>query len=444
MQFFGVPMWMVLVWLFVLGTVFGSFLNVCVYRIPQHLRLRDQIRGLWSPPSRCPRCGTQIAKFDNVPVLGWLWLRGRCRTCRLPISIRYPLVELANGLLLVLLYWFEVPGGFDVTVHDGSLFTPLFAEPTNDWSAMTWLNVRFFYHVVLVEALLVASLIDIDLQIIPDASTLPAMVIGVVVAAATGQVFLVPIWFQDPSMMRTLAELFPSFTSVLSTTEVPEWTRLYPHWHGLAVSLAGLVVGGGSIWIVRILGHWILRQEAMGFGDVILMAMIGSFLGWQPTLVVFFIAPACALAVIAVSWIFRRQREIPYGPYLSLATLILLLFWQQIWPVAERWFDLGPLVPITAVCGIVMLAGSLQLVQLGKRALGIPMYPSDTVEEWTSADQLSFLAGETVDVRQGQWRTNDWPGTLSGRGVAHEDVWRRGTNHQNSALLRGSSNSTLK
>ena len=75
---YDLPGWIVLLWLFVLGATIGSFLNVCIYRIPQHERFLDQIRGLWSPPSRCPRCGTRIQMRDNIPIFGWLRLRGRC------------------------------------------------------------------------------------------------------------------------------------------------------------------------------------------------------------------------------------------------------------------------------------------------------------------------------------------------------------------------------
>jgi leader peptidase (prepilin peptidase)/N-methyltransferase len=168
----------------------------------------------------------------------------------------------------------------------------------------------------------------------------------------------------------------------------------------------------------------------MGFGDVILLATIGSFLGWQAAVVVFFLAPVCALAVVAVSLLFWRRREIPYGPYLSLAALWVLLGWKSVWPVADRIFSLGPAIPVLACLMAVLLVAALVMVQGVKRLLGIPLYEPDWIEEWTSADQLHHYDGENTDRQQGQWRTNQWPGTVSGRGTIHYERWRRHTGSQ--------------
>ncbi|MGH7200867.1 MAG: prepilin peptidase [Planctomycetaceae bacterium] len=428
---FDVPLWFLLPYLFLVGAVLGSFLNVCIYRIPRHEDLRSQLTGLWSPPSHCPRCRHRIPLRDNVPILGWLRLRGRCRFCRGRISPRYPLIELFNGLLFVIVYWAEIPFDADAAAEAARLATPLgpqmFAAP-HETAFLFW---RYAYHMVLLEALLVASMIDIDLRIIPDGSTLPAMLIGVVAAFASGRLFLVPVWFQEPGLVRTLGDFLPAWLvglTDLGDAVSPAWIAEHPHWHGLAVSVAGLVVGGGLVWVVRIIGQWTLRQEAMGFGDVILMALIGSYLGWQPTIVVFFLAPVCALAVVALAFVFRRQREIPYGPYLSAAALLLLAFWPSIWPIAERFFSIGPLLAPVAVAGVVSLAASLMLMQFVKRLLGIPLAPpqEEWIEEWTSADQLTFFAGESVDHQQGRWRSDEWPGIAAGRGTLHEQRWKHG------------------
>jgi len=197
--------------------------------------------------------------------------------------------------------------------------------------------------------------------------------------------------------------------------------------HGLAVSLAGIVVGGGSVWMVRIIGQWVLKREAMGFGDVVLMATIGSFLGWQPTLVVFFIAPVCALVVVAALWLFRRDREIPYGPYLSLATLILLIGWKHIWPAAERVFSLGFFVPAMGLLMCALLYLSLQMMQWTKRLLGIPDFvPAEEETIWQSADQLFHFAGDNADHQRTGWRRPQWPGVSAGRGSLNEQRWRSG------------------
>ena len=424
------PLWFILASLFVIGSVIGSFLNVCIYRTPQHEKLGRQLRALWSPRSNCPGCHNEILFVDNIPVIGWLKLRGRCRFCKMRISPRYPLVELFNGLLFVAVYWFEVPGGILASLADSSVYSVRGPQGFGGLSPLALMHWRYAYHMVLLEALVVASFIDFDHKIIPDASTLPAMAVGVLGGWALGQVHLVPFWFQDPSLLRTLQIVLPeNLQPLLSGSAVPGWIFRHPHLHGLLVSLIGLAAGGGIIWIVRIIGSWDLRQEAMGFGDVILMALIGSFLGWQPTVVVFFIAPVCALLVVSALWVIRRDREIPYGPYLSIATLILLLGWKQIWPVAERMFSTGPLVLVFAVFMAVMLAVSLLLMQFAKRLLGIQLYPEEWIEGWTSADQLTHFAGENVDAHQGRWRTeecHEWLGTSTGRGTAYEQQWRCG------------------
>ena len=424
------PLEILLPFLFVIGTVIGSFLNVCIHRLPQHDRFWDQLRGLSWPPSHCPNCKNNISRWDNVPVIGWLKLSGRCSFCSIRISPRYPLIEFGNGLLFVLVYWLEFPASFSSNATQTSLFSSLGPQMMGVWSTAGWMSWRYLYHLVLLEALVVATFIDFDLMIIPDGSTLPAMLAGVLGGWGFGQVFLVPVWFQNTRDLNIWKSIAPEwFHPLLSGPNIPEWIVAHPHWHGLAVSLVGLVVGGGIVWLVRIIGQWVMKREAMGFGDVVLMAMIGSFLGWQATLVVFFLAPFCALAFILVALLTRRGQEIPYGPYLSLATLVLLCGWNTIWPKAERIFSLGIGVPVLAIVMPVLLAGCLLIIQLGKRMLGIPLSPpeeTEYVEDWRSADQLQYHAGENVDDQQGLWQTETWPGCDSGRGMGFENQWRNG------------------
>ncbi len=431
MTLFGWPQWILLLFLFVAGSASGSFLSVCIHRFPNHERLRDQLLVLTSPTwSHFPRCGNRISFTDNIPILGWLRLAGRCRNCRSPISMRYPLLELLNGFLFAFVYWMEVPGHFGATLADSCIHASLGPHPTFEswWSSPAAIvNLRYVYHMVLIEALVVATFIDFEFKIIPDGSTIPAMAIGILGGLLYGRMFLVPVWFQDPSYLRTLDLLGPEWIPDLSgVPALPAWITAHPHLHGLAVSLVGMLVGGGMVLGVRTMGHWVLRQEAMGLGDVVLMGMVGSFLGWQPTAIVFFLAPLCALVVVAFCWVFRRDREIPYGPYLSLGTLLVILGWKQIWPRAERIFDLGLLLPIVGIAAAGMFVVSLHAVQFVKRMLGIPLYHEEWIEEWTSADQLTYQSGERVDNLAGQWRREEWPGVNAGRGLAHERRWRTG------------------
>ncbi len=425
---FDIPWVFLIPYLFVLGATIGSFLNVCVYRLPKHEHLFAQLRGIWSPPSHCPRCGRRLWLRDNLPVFGWLRLLGRCRFCRTRISPRYPLIEAANGLLFVVMFLSEVPTRSYARMEDSCVFSVLGPHA----EGQSWLFSpsmvcfwRWLYHMVLVESLVVASLIDFDRRIIPDGATLPAMTVGLL-GSLVGCVYIIPVWFQDAGMVHTLVDVTGSrFAPWLSGPPVPHWIAVHPHWHGLAVSLAGLVVGGGSVWIVRILGQWVLKREAMGFGDVILMATIGSFLGWQPTLIVFFLAPLCALIVVAAFWIFRRDREIPYGPYLSLAALVVILGWKDIWPRTERFFSLGLFVPAMAVVMCALLVLTLFITQWTKRLLGIPDYvPDDEWDIWESGDQLFHFSGGSGP--SDGWKRTQWPGVGAGRGSLFEQRWRNG------------------
>jgi leader peptidase (prepilin peptidase) / N-methyltransferase len=280
--------------LFVTGTVVGSFLNVCIYRIPWEKSI------IW-PHSCCPNCRHAIAARDNVPIVGWLALRGRCRHCAAPISPRYPLVEGLVGLLFV--------GAFlaDVAARPDVLQGGVLAEA----------SVRLAYHLILIGLLVVATFIDFDLYIIPDEVTVPGMVLGVALGA------LVPGVRLDPA--------------------APGPVAVATHAEGLWMGVQGLLVGGGLIWAVRIVAGKVFGREAMGFGDVTLLAMIGSFLGWQAAVLTFFLSPFSglphALGKLVATLIKRLRgrpraeadREIPFGPYLSLAATVLVLGWPWIW-----------------------------------------------------------------------------------------------------------------
>lgn len=435
-----VPWWMMLPFLFVVGTVIGSFLNVCIHRLPQYDSLWPQLKGLSWPPSHCPNCKNNILRGDNVPVLGWLMLRGRCRSCRIPISPRYPLIEFANGLLWVLVYWVEMPADVRRGIADASLYVAnIGPQMFNGWSDSAWLHWRYLYHMVLIEALVVATFIDFDKMIIPDGSTIPAMIVGILGGWGFGQVFVMPVWFQNSRDLHIFKTLAPEWLQQLfGETNLPAWIPAHPHWHGLAASVAGLLMGGGIVWGVRLIGGWILRREAMGFGDVVLMAMIGSFLGWQATLIVFFLAPFCAILFALTMLIVRRDRVIPYGPYLSAAVLVMILGWKWIWPRARPIFELGPIVPLLIVTMFVLLAGCLLVMQGAKWVFGIPLTPppqwEDVGEEWRSADQLAFFAGGKVDEQHERWRSERWQGHDAGRGTSFEDRWRRSSSSHHSPL----------
>ena len=280
-------------WVFAIGTVVGSFANVCVYRIPW------QKSVVW-PGSHCPKCLEPIAARDNIPILGWVWLGGACRRCHAPIAARYPMIEFLVGLLFASVYVTDI------------VYAPMGILDIEQF-------IRLLYHVILVGLLVVATFIDYDLYIIPDAVTVTGMILGLGLGA------LVPEVRPDPATASTF-------------------------WGGLTVGLIGWAVGGGIVWAVRIVAGVVFRREAMGFGDVTLLAMIGSFLGWQAAVLTFFLAPFFGLAhaawkLIALIGKFvtgrkisGADRELPFGPYLSLATLTLLLAWPWLWPMWAKEF----------------------------------------------------------------------------------------------------------
>lgn len=426
---FALPMEYCLLCLFILGTVVGSFLNVCIYRIPTKETFWASLLAVVYPKSRCPRCLNSIPPWANVPILGWLMLRGRCYDCKGWISPRYPIIEFGNGALWALVYWMEVPSGFGVLLTDSGAYGPF--GPTAEsisgvMSPVALIHWRYFYHMVLIEALVVASFIDLDLWIIPDGCTLPAMAVGVVGAGVLGHVWLTPVWHQNAGLESSLQFwVGDSLGWFLMDSRLPDWIGQSPHLHGLAVSLAGFVVAGGIVWVARIAGQWAFGREAMGFGDVVLMAMVGSFLGWQAGVMIFFIAPMFGMIFFLAAFIFRRQRELPFGPYLSLGALATVLFWNPIWTRFAPLFGTGPVLIAWAILGAILFALLGRMVRRVLEFLGVSQY-DDTIDEWTSADHLFYQSGETVDPHQGRWRNHDWPGSDSSQGRSQLDTWRNG------------------
>lgn len=242
---------------FALGASIGSFINVVVYRLPAKL-------SVVSPPSRCPRCFHRLGKQENVPVLGWLWLRGRCRHCKAPISVRYPLVEAATGLLFVLVYW-----KFGLSM-----------QTVGYWLFASWL--------------LALSLIDLDTMTLPNSLTKSGLVLGLGFAIAS--------------------ELLAS-TSTHATVE------------RLVASVMGAVLGIWLFDGIALFGSLFLGQAAMGAGDAKLAAMLGAWLGWKYLLLAGFLACAIGAFIgggaIALGILSRRQ-QMPFGPFLALGALITL------------------------------------------------------------------------------------------------------------------------
>ena len=246
------------IFIFILGASLGSFLNVCIYRLPRG-------ESIAYPSSHCVHCNHAIPWFDNIPFLGYILLRGRCRFCARPISIRYVTVELITGVLFLLFY---ISFGF---------------------------GILFLQYSILALALILSSAVDLEYQLIPDVVTIPGMLIGLLIAV-----------------------LFPGILGYTNRIG------------GFLYSLTGILVGGGSVYLLGVLGEFIFKKEAMGGGDVKLLAMIGAFLGWKSVLLVFFLAPFSGAAVGIVTKLKKGENIIPYGPHISIAAIIAIFFSERI------------------------------------------------------------------------------------------------------------------
>ncbi|MCA9322187.1 MAG: prepilin peptidase [Planctomycetes bacterium] len=283
----------VIAFLCLFGLFVGSFLNVVIYRLP-----RECLSVVKQTRSRCPRCAIQLRWFDNIPLFSWLiLLRGRCRNCRAPISVRYPLVEGFTALCLVALaFWDRGVKGLDA---------PL-------WQTSSW--ALFAVHALVMATLIALSVIDLDFRILPDVITLP----GIVIAPALA--FLVP-------------QAMPS----------PAWLPFGPDPAGLALrmtallnGLLGAAAGAGALWGIGWLGSKAFRKPAMGLGDVKLYAAMGGLLG----LWVFLVLPLASLvgSVIGIAVLLvKKDHYLPFGPFLALGMVATWLWGPEMFSALMTW-----------------------------------------------------------------------------------------------------------
>lgn len=242
---------------FVFGLVVGSFLNVCICRMPKN-------ESIVSPPSHCPACSYQIRWYDNIPIISYLLLRGKCRGCGTHISLQYPLVELLNGILTLCLYL-----RFGPTLAFATLF--LFCS-----------------------ALVVITFIDIEHQIIPDEISLTGIIIG----------FALSFFLKG---------------------------------HGWLNSLLGILLGGGSLFLVAWSYQLLTGKDGMGGGDIKLLAMMGAFLGWKAVLFIIF-ASSLIGSVVGIAIMLLQKKDgklaIPFGPYLAFGAVLYIFYGRPL----IRWY----------------------------------------------------------------------------------------------------------
>ena len=250
------------------GLIVGSFLNVCIARIPLE-------SSIISPPSHCPRCNTPIRWYDNIPLVSFAVLGGRCRTCGQRISWRYPLVELLNGLLFL---WAIIEFGF---------------------------TGEAILVMALCSTLVVITFIDLDHQIIPDVITYPGMVIGLGVAPFFMSTLAVPLSFGLGTVLPPMGQYGTAFLN----------------------AFIGLVLGGAPLYLIGLLWEKLRKVEAMGGGDVKYMSMVGSFLGWKGAFLTIMLG-AVSGSIVGVALILLKKHQadkvIPFGPFLAFGTLLTL------------------------------------------------------------------------------------------------------------------------
>jgi len=413
-------MWVWLIFLIAVGACVGSFLNVVILRLPAG-------QSLVHPPSACPRCGHRLAFFENVPIVSWLALRGRCRKCKTWISAQYPLIEAATAALFALLFvWYYLLGGRPAMSDYGLSLT---------WPVLVM-------HMLLPAGLLTATVVDLRYYIIPIVipwvltgivmawyplaaalGWLPATLsqpglawiehivpiaspagiggslggaIGLMLAVGLVQLRMLPRSFEafgDPEHPQQQADM-PAATGTADASggtvaseapqEIdPEQMIAHPHprrealkeaaflalplvgfgigfvlainpgepvaalpfplWvHVLGGVVLGYLAGGGLVWITRVLGTLAFGKEAMGLGDVHLLAAIGGGLGGLDSVFVFFIAPFVGIAAVLIEMLLSAMKKqtpriVPFGPSLAASALIVMLLRHEL----VAYFSLG-------------------------------------------------------------------------------------------------------
>ena len=233
----------------IIGSMLGSFLNVLIYRLPRS-------ESIVTPRSHCTECGAPVRFYDNIPVISYLILQGRCRNCRAGISLQYPLVEAGCAALAVAAY-----------LNGESL-------------------ALFIADTVFLILLLGIAVTDLRSYHIPDTFSLGGLVLGLVFSFLPGGV---------------------------SPLE----------------SVIGLLIGGGSLYLVGLIGELVLRREAMGGGDVKMMAMVGAFIGWPGVLFTIFVGSIAGSIIFGwINYVLKREKLVPFGIFLALGAGIYVFFGQ--------------------------------------------------------------------------------------------------------------------
>lgn len=406
----GISYGLRLVLLFAAGTLVAGLINWAVYNLGWHTRP-------YSPWSRFHPTDERSRWLDRAPLWGWLRLRRKQQELGYDFWLRPLVIELATGALFAGLYVWEIGEWGLVYVLESPIPPPA--------NLPVLLHAQYVFHLVLISLMLAASFVDLDERTIPDEVTVVGTLVALIALAALPECRLIDIvlfgsvrwlhlaspniwpaaldtaqpaaiavalgclwlwafgllpriwrgrhgWRRALALMlaRIVRERFSYLVlaiALLATAGIfAVWAAGGARWEALLSGLVGMAVGGGMVWVARILGTWLLGREAMGFGDVTLLAMIGSFLGWQSAVVIFFLAPFIGGLAGIVTLVVHRENEIPYGPFLCLAALGTLVCWRPLWQKLDPTFAFPWAVPVLiAICfiGMGVLLALLALVR---------------------------------------------------------------------------------
>jgi leader peptidase (prepilin peptidase) / N-methyltransferase len=392
----AIPLETRLVVVFLLGLVLGSQVNRAIYAWSWNPRSI----GPWGkrPDSFPPRRWS-----DYLPVVGWFGLERESKEHGPYYWLRPLLIEFFFAVGITWLYAWEDNGGL--------------LEPLPGMRGV--IQFQFLSHTILMAWLAIATWIDFDEKIVPDSITIPGSLIGLFLAmlvpysllpdfsgvllcasphawdpilespwgAFAGcaifvtwcyalcpktwywrRGFIKGLQFFVASMLRrTYTWLMLLLACLGSAAILGIWGLGNPHWQGLISSLAGMGFGLALMWSVRSVAGWAMGREALGFGDVTLMAMIGTYMGWQPILMVFVIAPFAGLFIAVMQWLFTRSHEIAYAPYLCAAAVITLICWQPLWSYwAPLFLIAGWWLPVFLVVCLLLMGILLRLMRLAR------------------------------------------------------------------------------
>ena len=315
--------------------------------------------------------------LDRIPIIGWLRLRRESPLFGRGFWIRPLLIECSMAITLPLMHHCWIAG----QLLPAGLSAGVVAQLS------PWMTLLFFVHALLLTMMVAATFIDFDERTIPDWITIPGTILALVLGCLTPFVFLpgvlpnaiAPVTLERPSSLSpwwmttrgllVCLAIWSMWCFALADRRVilrrgfskavtyflarlirhPSWKILAAiwivgtiaicvvfqigggTWLGLASSLMGVAVGGGIVWSIRLVGSWAMGTEAMGFGDVTLMAMIGGYIGWQASIAAFFLAPMAAIAIVLVQFVITRDRATPFGPYLCAGTVLTVVFWDDVY-----------------------------------------------------------------------------------------------------------------